>query len=275
MSPRCIKSFLLVCCLVTPVLCAGQITSFREEYPFLKHLAREKLYTERLFVLNHVSDSVLSTTYYLEKAWTFHALGRYDSALHLYTGLQPDSVLTGRFRNDYFDLLFKTGQLTILQERLNNPFTKEDAAKNKYAISVGLMDLGYDRQTLDGLGLDSHLKDSYLKFFNASKKSGVLAGFYSAAIPGAGKLYAGKKRQALNMFILNAALGLQTLESYQKAGPNSARFIVFGSLFSALYISNIYGAVKSVIKARHDEQKQLQYEISHYYLTPVPVYPER
>lgn len=273
MSLRCIRHLLPFFCLVIPALCSAQVGSFREEYPFLKHLAREKLYTERLFVLENISDSVPSTRYYLEKAWTFHALGRYDPALHLYTSLPSDSILTGSFRNDYFDLLFKTHSLKQLQQQLGNPSVANDPATRKYAVSVGLMQLGYDPQTIGTLQLDPAIETSYRKYFKASKKSGALAGLYSAAIPGAGKLYAGKKRQGLNMFILNAALGLQTLESYQKAGGNSARFIVFGSLFSVLYISNIYGAVKSVIKSRHDEQKQLHYEILHHYLAPVPVYP--
>src|SRR5687767_8867307 len=111
MSPRCIKCLVLLSWLVLPGLCIGQVNSFQKEYPFLKHLAREKLYEERLFVLNNVPDSIPSITYYLEKAWTFHALGRYDSALHLYTDRTPDSVLVSRFRDDYFNLLFKMRQL--------------------------------------------------------------------------------------------------------------------------------------------------------------------
>ncbi len=48
---------------------------------------------------------------------------------------------------------------------------------------------------------------------------------------------------------------------------------MFGGLFSVMYISNIYGSVKSVIKSRRDEQKQLHYEILHHYLAATPVYP--
>lgn len=273
MSLRCIRDLILICCVVVPSFCAAQVGSFREEYPFLKHLAHEKLYAERLFVLENISDSLRSTQYYIEKAWTLHALGCYDSALRIYNVIPSDSLLTGNFRNDYFDVLFETKSLKKLQQQLNNSSVKDDSAKHRYVVSVGLMQRQYDPKGIDDLQLDHAIENSYRNYFKASKKSAALAGLFSAAIPGSGKLYAGKKRQALNMFIMNAALGLQAWESYRKAGVHSARFIVFGGLLSAVYISNIYGSIKSVIKSRRDEQKQLHYEIRHHYLDPAPVYP--
>lgn len=273
MNLRCIRDLFSILCLVIPALCNAQVGSFRDEYPFLEHLAHEKLYSERLFVLDNVSDSVLSTRYYLERAWTLHALGRYDSALKVYAKLPSDSLLNGNFRNDYFNLLFETQSLKALQLQLTNSLVKDDPAKHKYTVSIDLMLRQYDPENISDLQLDHAIESSYRSYFRASQKSPVLAGFYSAAIPGAGKLYAGKKRQSLNMFVLNAALGLQAWESYRKAGGHSARFIVFGSLFSVMYISNIYGSVKSVIKSRRDEEKQLHYEILHHYIDATPVYP--
>ncbi len=76
----------------------------------------------------------------------------------------------------------------------------------------------YDLKSIGNLQIDHAIENSYRNYFKASKKSPVLAGLYSAAIPGAGKLYAGKKRQALNMFILNAALGLQAWNRITKPG---------------------------------------------------------
>jgi hypothetical protein len=273
MSLRCIRDILPLVCLVVPAFCVAQVGSFREEYAFLKHLAHERLYEERLFVLENISDSVRSTHHYIEKAWTLHALGRYDSSLRTYNFVPSDSLLAGNFRNDYFDLLFKTNSLKELRQQLNNSSVEDDSAKHRYVVSLGLMQRQYDLKSIGNLQLDHAIENSYRNYFKASKKSPALAGLYSAAIPGAGKLYAGKKRQALNMFILNAALGLQAWESYHKAGVNSARFIVFGGLFSVMYISNIYGSIKSVIKSRRDEQKQLHYEILHRYLAATPVYP--
>ena len=77
-------------------------------------------------------------------------------------------------------------------------------------------------------------------------KSPFLAGVYSAVIPGAGKFYAGKKRQGIAAFLPVISLAAVTYEAYRKGGVRSARFIGFGSLFSLFYIGNIWGSVLSV-----------------------------
>lgn len=256
---------MLAGCLVLPALCWSQTGSYQENIPFLKHLAREKLYTERLFVLNHLSDTTFTSDYYAEKAWTFQTLGQYDSALHLYNSIAPDSILISPFRNHYFQVLFQTSHLNELEKTLS--FVKADADQQRFTTAINLMNLRYNIDELKDHGLDADLQNRYTRYYKACRKSPVLAGLYSAAIPGAGKLYAGKKRQALNMLIMNVGLGLQAYESYSKAGISSARFIVFGGLFSVFYVSNIYGAVKAVLKSRNDERKQLHHDLTNYYLT--------
>ncbi|HEX5001119.1 MAG TPA: hypothetical protein VFW78_01375 [Bacteroidia bacterium] len=78
------------------------------------------------------------------------------------------------------------------------------------------------------------------------KKSGVLAGVMSAVVPGSGKVYTGKTAQGIAVFLETAALGLAATEYYVKKGPQSAGFIVFGSLFTFFYIGNIWGSALSV-----------------------------
>ncbi|MEO6916521.1 MAG: hypothetical protein ABI151_13580, partial [Chitinophagaceae bacterium] len=72
------------------------------------------------------------------------------------------------------------------------------------------------------------------------------AGVYSAILPGAGKFYAGKKKQGIAAFLPILSLGVVTYESYRKSGIKSARTLAFGSLFSLFYVGNIWGSVLSV-----------------------------
>ncbi len=76
--------------------------------------------------------SLRSTHYYIEGVWTLHALGRYDSSLRTYNFVPPDSLLAGNFRNDYFDLLFKTNSFKALREHLDKSSVEDDSAKHRY-----------------------------------------------------------------------------------------------------------------------------------------------
>ncbi len=83
-------------------------------------------------------------------------------------------------------------------------------------------------------------------------KSPWVAGLMSAVVPGSGKFYAGKIGQGFTSILIHTIFGLQAWEGYRKDGLNSPRFIIFSSLFTGVYISNIVGSVFS-IKIRRDE----------------------
>jgi hypothetical protein len=76
---------------------------------------------------------------------------------------------------------------------------------------------------------------------NYPKRSAVVAGVLSAIIPGAGKVYSGKLGQGLAAFLEIAALGGATAEYYFRSGPESAGFIIFGTLFSLFYVGKYLG----------------------------------
>jgi hypothetical protein len=95
--------------------------------------------------------------------------------------------------------------------------------------------------------------------------SPLLAGVYSAIIPGLGKLYLGYKYQAFTAFVTNALLAGQSIESYVRSGPGSVRFILSTSLFSVFYGGNILGSIFQAKKQRHDYLKQIDHEIFDYH----------
>ena len=83
-------------------------------------------------------------------------------------------------------------------------------------------------------------------------KSPLLAGIFSAIIPGTGKMYIGKVGEGVISLLTVGIFGLQTWEGYRKDGVKSVRFILFGTALTTFYIGNIWGSVLAV-KIRNDE----------------------
>ncbi len=73
-----------------------------------------------------------------------------------------------------------------------------------------------------------------------------LAGAMSAVIPGSGKFYAGKKGEGVANFLGTVSFGAIAWENYRKLGLKNAKTIIFGGIFAATYVSNIYGSAMSV-----------------------------
>jgi tetratricopeptide (TPR) repeat protein len=99
------------------------------------------------------------------------------------------------------------------------------------------------------------------KLGNHKPKSPFLAGMMSAIIPGSGKIYAGKTGEGISSLITVTGLGLVTWENYNKKGPTNVKTLIFGSIFSAFYIGNIYGSVFSVKLAEDEFQKMYDNKI--------------
>jgi hypothetical protein len=92
-------------------------------------------------------------------------------------------------------------------------------------------------------------------------RSPVLAGIYSAILPGAGKWYAGKKKQGIAAFLPIISLAALTFEAYRKDGAKSARFIGFGTLFTVFYIGDIWGSTLAVKIRRNEFYKEYDNKI--------------
>lgn len=102
------------------------------------------------------------------------------------------------------------------------------------------------------------LPDYARKFKSNKRKSAWKAGLFSALIPGSGKYYAGYRGQALASLFPCLVFGATTAESYFRAGPKSAAFIISASMFSLFYIGNIWGStlsVKTIYEQRNEEYR--------------------
>lgn len=119
-------------------------------------------------------------------------------------------------------------------------------------------------QIKDSLFYYNNLQVSLNKWYKkASKKvkRPVVAAGLSALAPGLGKVYGGKPYDGLGTFLTHVPLGIILWESYNKAGPNSARFVSFTAITSLFYFGNIIASYHYIYKNRKEEKFDKKNEI--------------
>ncbi|GIV29749.1 MAG: hypothetical protein KatS3mg028_0815 [Bacteroidia bacterium] len=111
-------------------------------------------------------------------------------------------------------------------------------------------------------GIVSDLKTIKNNQIQFKKKSPFVAGILSTFVPGLGKLYAGRKGEAMSMFIANIVMAGFTFESYYRTkNISSPQVITFGTLFTFFYSGNIIGSIHSARRQNLNKQKQIKNEI--------------
>ncbi len=89
------------------------------------------------------------------------------------------------------------------------------------------------------------------------RKSPFVAAMLSAVVPGAGRFYMGKTGEGVAALLVTGIFGLQAWEGYRKDGIESARFIIFGSLFTISHVANIWGSAIGVRIRREEFNDQM------------------
>jgi hypothetical protein len=212
----------------------------QQEIRFLQHLSdqgnnRDVLFgTSQLLQLsNDLRDPQQDSVCFL-RGWSYYQLKTADSAIVYYAGFfdAADSLLRAD-TTEFLKNLNVTDRAGIALLR------KDLVAFNRLSPSFNLEDYTLSTEQKNLLQVADTLR-------RYRKKSGAVAGIMSAVLPGSGKVYAGKTAEGIAAFLETAALGVAAAEYYYKSGPESAGFIVFGTLFSFFYIGNIWGSALAV-----------------------------
>jgi hypothetical protein len=200
------------------------------------NLYERKMLDSSAVMLMHVSPA--SENY--EKAQIFAAYnyiytGKQDNGFRILDQIDKDSV------NHRLVMIQKAGSALINNDLKTFPV---------YAA-------GFDSSFYATAREESNLLQYHRDLLSMKKRSPALAAGLSALLPGAGKVYGGKNAEGIITFFQVAALGLMAWENYDKAGVESARFIVSASVFGIFYVGNIWGSYFSV----SIKKKQLKDEI--------------
>lgn len=107
--------------------------------------------------------------------------------------------------------------------------------------------------------------NSINSIFSATEKVKIkrpyLAGLFSAFLPGAGKIYAGKSREGLTSTTIIVTNSAQAAEGFLKKGFQSPHFYVFGSITAFYYFTGIYGSIIAAKKKNLENKKQIELKI--------------
>lgn len=263
MSP--FRAFFLHICFLTSSTVLAQDSL---DISFIQHLYNLELWEEgQLEIKNSIGSKTTSEDYSLAYKW----LGRFqfrafemEQASHSFfesysLGKQKDaeSLFYGRLSQAYG----ATGKWDYPVASAWND--EKEASFDEYqrqALALLQREFGlfeklrkdsspsFPEFATESINLTGYAND----LMHFKKKSPVLAGALSAILPGAGRVYGGQPGHGIITLLQHGVFGYMSYEAYRKDGLQSPRFILVGSIFSMLYISNIYGSAVG-IKVRQKE----------------------
>jgi len=97
------------------------------------------------------------------------------------------------------------------------------------------------------------------------RKSPLLAGLLSTAVPGAGKWYARERKDAVIGFVSISMMAYQAYRGFKKEGQKSIYGWISAGLGAGFYLGNIYGSVKSAKRFNSRQYAKLQPSIEKHF----------
>lgn len=271
------KSSALVVCLLLGFFSFSQ-TNFKEDFRFLKHLEGLEEWQEGILLLTQLEPLVNSpgkadTLNFFKGKFNYKSKQPEASvkAFQLVNASNPEFYRYARFFGAFQSAY--TGDFasaTAFLDAYEPADSLSIRIKNLHLAGLDLLNRDYgsylDRQSRFSQNYQlAPYEEGMIKRYNDlqayKKKSPFVAGLMSAIVPGAGRFYMGKPGQGIAAFFVTGVFALQAWEGYRKDGPDSARFIIFGSLFSISHIANIWGSALGVRIRREDFNDQMNASI--------------
>ena len=158
------------------------------------------------------------------------------------------------FQKIYFDSRIEAKDYKLLYSHtLNNTCASRFLTLKYRAYSTFLTrDLDIFQETVHVLNKDYkdregtyHLNDLFEKYNARKTKSPIKAAMLSALLPGMGKVYTRRYRDAIFAFIMTTVSSYQSYRGFDQKGSKSFIGWAYGGLGLGLYIGGIFGAHKS------------------------------
>lgn len=272
----------LILLMVGSIRGVGQNASTANDIGFAGYLIENKAYRDAIFVLREMvalpflkPEQKDSVQYMI--AWSYFSQRKVDSSLLYFPHVSKNSAFY--HKSTFYSSFGHVYQGNREQARqvLNEISSLSDSTliqlRLYYLAGISLMDRDFEEYRMYRGNINqpyyplaaevSNLAGYSDDLQKIKKRSPLVAGLLSAFIPGSGKFYAGYKMQGLAAFVQVLTFGAAAAENYFKesAGPQSARFIALGSLFSIFYIGNIWGSVLSVKIKRNEQYREIDQAI--------------
>jgi TM2 domain-containing membrane protein YozV len=255
-------------------------TSFKTEIKFIQHLiniddqqaALQEL--TKLSSLNSLKNEQLDSIYYFF-GWIHYNKKQLDTSSYYFKKVKLSSPLY--FKSSFYESFnyaytnqYKKAYASLTSINTDSVF--EFSALKRFELAgVSLLKrdfVDFEKWSSEFRGdyypvseNEKLFKEYYNDLKNRRKKSPLLAGTFSAFLPGTGKFYTGFKGEGATAMLTVLSLGVLAAESFYRAGPRSPQFIAFTGLFSVFYIGNIWGSITSVKKRNDAYNKELDRNI--------------
>lgn len=276
-----IKLIAAVCIIVwfacTPAL-AQQTDSTKtvsDELQFIDYLINNREFDDALVLLRQpelltkANAEQTDSIHYL-LGWTFYNMKQLDSSIVYFKRINQSSpVYVKASYYKAFELLY-SGRYEEAEQAIS-VLPAQDSLQQELRLfqqSIGyllqkkytLFDSAAAQFTYTNFACATEQKNLFTyrdELKKVKQRSPVLAGVFSAVLPGSGKLYAGYKGQAIATLMPCVVFGAVAVENYIKDGPKDAKFIAAASVFSIFYVGNIWGSVMSVKTIRTQRNNEI------------------
>lgn len=237
---------------------------FHDEIRFLEHLEGLGAYNEALYYLDNLDRSRYNEqqvdSLFFIKGRYYYELKEVEKSISAFAQVGPSIKSLNEVSRIYVGFQLSYARRFTEARMQFHDFGTSDSLRASL-VNFELAAISLLERDLDGYSyyatrykdefyvLSDYQKDMdgiYSELLDRNRKSPVVAGVLSAIVPGSGKLYNGQIGPGIMGLVSTGIFGLQAYEGYRKDGLKSARFIIFGSLFSTFYIANIWGSAVSV-----------------------------
>jgi tetratricopeptide (TPR) repeat protein len=180
-------------------------------------------------IIANYPDSDLFDAARYQIAHTYFRSGKYNESInYIEENIRKTSTRKARFK---MDLLIGANYLYKRRWRMAN--------KKFSPLIIN------DKECPDN-SIVSKLNQFSIKGIQLPYKSKILAGSFSAVIPGMGKVYAGRISDGLYSLLVVGLTSWQAYDGFSKGGTKSEKGWIFGTLSAVFYLGNIYGSMVSV-----------------------------
>lgn len=259
-------------------LCFSQQFKFSKEIAFSKYLQDKEEYNESFLVLSSIDTSHLSVpqkdSLFYELGWLSYTQKKLEIAILYFN--KVSTVSNYKVKADFFTAYFHSflHQYSLANTCIKSIETKDTVYtqfKNFQLAGVALLKKDFthfheyaNHFTYTNYAFEKEEKNLMIteqKLAKHHKKSPFIAAALSAILPGAGKWYAGKKKEGFGAFLPIITSGILAYEGYYRGGLKDARFLIFGSLFTTFYIGNIWGSSLTVKISEKEFQNKYENKI--------------
>jgi hypothetical protein len=212
-------------------------------------------------------ESVIQDSILIEVAKCKNALLDYDSALHYLKQVTPKNVQLWNLAQQQIFLAYHKKEefqasidhFSQLKQPLKNDILLYQSAN--FAMLGNWKKAEQISNNYGGSKDISSFKEILQQGKNFKPKSKFIGTLSSILIPGMGKIYVDKWKDAQYSFILIGLAGWQSYEGFRKDGITSFRGWFSGTMFCTFYAGNIYGSYVEVKIYNEKYQKELQQKL--------------